>query len=347
MPSFEDMGLVANVCAFILGAAIVWRAGFKLSHYADVISVKTGIGHALLGVLLLGGVTSLPEIAVTATAAYGGNTALATSNILGGVAMQVAILAMADIALGRQALTSVVPDAVVLLQGALNIVLLAVVACAAIIGDMAFGGIGLFSWGVFGLFVIAIWLLTKADRRRPWQASYTENIASTRTEGSSSDSHDETLPEVCAKAALAGSLILIAGFVVARSAEVIANETGLGQSFVGVALVAIATSLPEVSTVLAAIRAKLITLAISDILGTNLFDIGLLFVVDALDGPAASFNSVGKFSAVAALLGLLVTALFLVGLLERRDKTILRVGIDSAAVLITYVGGMALLFTLR
>ncbi|CFX04735.1 conserved membrane protein of unknown function [Candidatus Filomicrobium marinum] len=350
MPSFEDLGLAGNVAAFLAAAFVVWRAGYRMSHYADIISVKTGLGHALLGLLLLGGVTSLPEVAVTVTASAGGNAPLAINNILGGVAMQVTILAIADFAIGRRALTSVVPDPVVLLQGALNIVLLSIAACAAIAGDIVLGGVGLFSWIILVMFLLSIWILTQAEQRKPW-------LANLPTHGSLSDASQESAPPnkgyemplsaVLIKAGVAGALILVAGFVVARTAEIIADETGIGQSFVGAALVAISTSLPEISTVLAAVRANLFTLAISDILGTNLFDVGLLFVVDAVGDSSPALASAGKFGAVAAVLGILVTALFLVGLAERRDRTIFRLGIDSIAVLVAYVGGMALLFTLR
>jgi cation:H+ antiporter len=88
-------------------------------------------------------------------------------------------------------------------------------------------------------------------------------------------------------------------------------------------------------------------MAISDILGTNLFDVGLLFAIDATGPGEPALNQVGTFSAVGALLGIVVTTLFLIGLAERRDRTILRMGWDSAAVVLIYLGGVILLYTLR
>jgi cation:H+ antiporter len=58
-------------------------------------------------------------------------------------------------------------------------------------------------------------------------------------------------------------------------------------------------------------------------------------------------NTLGAFSTFAVLLAILVTALFVAGLAERRDRTVLRMGIDSIAVLVCYVGGVAILYTLR
>lgn len=70
-------------------------------------------------------------------------------------------------------------------------------------------------------------------------------------------------------------------------------------------------------------------------------------MIDAVypDGPV--LNQVGRFSSFAALLGIVVTTLYIAGLVERRDRTILRMGYDSLAVLLIYLGGIFLLYRLR
>jgi cation:H+ antiporter len=351
MPSALEFSLTTNLAMFSLGAAAVWFAGFRISRYADQISAKTGIGHALLGLLLLGGVTSLPEFAVAVTSSVKGNAALAVSTVMGGVAMQVAILALADFVIGRRALTSVVPDPIVLLQGSLSVVLLSFAAFGAIAGDRSILGVGLWSWAILGMFIASIRLLSKAERRQPWLANLTDDEkharARAREQQGPEEVTEDSLAAVLAKTAAAGASILVAGFVVSQSGEAIAEQTGLGQSFVGAVLVAISTSLPEVSTVLSAVRLGLFTMAVSDILGTNLFDLFLLFVVDAISPGEPVLQSVGTFAAAGAVLGILVTALLLVGLVERRERTVCRFGIDSIAVLVAYSGGLVLLYGLR
>lgn len=66
-----------NIAIFIGAVACVWFAGVALTTFADVIAERTNLGRALIGVLLLGLATSLPEIATTATASASGNAALA------------------------------------------------------------------------------------------------------------------------------------------------------------------------------------------------------------------------------------------------------------------------------
>jgi len=346
MIDFTQQSVAVNLAIFAAAAAFVWAAGTKLSEYAGAISAHTGVGKALLGLLLLGGITSLPEVAVSLTSAYSGNAALAVNNILGGMTMQVAILALADFAIGRRALTSVVPDPVVILQGSLNVLLLSLVPVAILVGDIPLFGIGVWAWAILALALFSFHKLTQSEGRRPWEPTNLKE-AQYHSSKKKEDKIKDSLRTVVGKTAVAGTVILIAGFFISRTAEAIAEQTGLGASFVGAVLVATSTSLPEVSTVLSAVRLGHYTMAISDILGTNLFDIGLLFAIDATAAGEPVLNRVGAFSAVGAMLGIAVTALFLIGLAERRDRTILRMGVDSAAVLLVYLGGLGLLYTLR
>lgn len=349
MPQFSDLGLFANIGLFLVAATLVWFAGGRISHYADAISKKTGIGQAILGLLLLAGVTSLPEISVTMTAAASGNAQLAVNNLLGSVAMQVAVLAIIDFVVGRRALTAMVPEPAVMLQGALNVLLLSIAAAAIVAGDRAFLGVGLWSSACLAGYVASVWLLSQTEGRRPWLAA---KVGKTEPQDLGRDENSKgnppgTLHSLIIRTMIAAVVILVAGFVLSKTGEAIAELTGLGSSFVGFVLVASSTSLPEFSTALAAARLGLFTMAISDILGTNLINVGLVFVVDAVAPGEPVLNQVGQFSIFGALLAIVLTALLVAGLAERRDRTIWRMGVDSILVLILYLGGLVVLYSLR
>jgi cation:H+ antiporter len=144
------------------------------------------------------------------------------------------------------------------------------------------------------------------------------------------------------------AVIVSAGYVLAKTGEAIAHQSGLGENFVGATLVGATTSLPEISTVITAVRIRRYMLAFSDIFGTNLFDCSLIFLIDAVYSGPPVLNEVGTFSsAFGALLGIIVTLMYVSGLIERRDKTMFRLGIDSWAVLGVYLGGLAILYSLR
>jgi cation:H+ antiporter len=361
---FEKLPLWLNIALFTVAAVAVWIAGTRVAGWADAIARKTGLGQAAVGLLLLAGVTSLPEIAVTVTAAVGNNPQLAVNNLLGSVALQVAILAVADAVIGKDALTSVLPDPVVLMQIALNMLILGVVAAAVVAGDHGVWGVGVWTILLFALYVASVWILTRSPGRQAWVIGGAaklrggaEGEGEGEGEGSGESKHEVqaereqqqqlSLRALALRTAAGAAVILVAGFVLSRSGEVIATQTGLGQSMGGFLLVAISTSLPELSTVIASVRLGRYVMAVSDIFGTNLFNGGLLFVVDVFYRGGPVLNEVGPFAAFAALLGLAVSALFMIGLLERRDRTVLRMGYDSFATLLVYLGGVIVLFGLQ
>lgn len=340
---FETLPIAVSGAIFLAAAVVVWLSGTRLSRLADAIARRTGIGQATLGVLLLGGVTSLPEIAVAGSAAVTGNGPLAVNNLLGGFTMQVAILALADAVFRRGALTRAVPDPVVLLQGTLGIVLMSLVVAAIAVGDVAVLGAGVWAWAIFVVFLGALRLLSMAEGGLDWEVvgePPSEELPDVETP-------DFSTRSLILRTAGVAATIFLAGWVLSSTAETLAERTGLGQSFFGAVFVAIATSLPEVSTVVAAMRLKRYVMAVSDILGTNLFDIALILIVDlAYAGPAV-LGEMGSFSILAGVLGILITAIYMAGLLERRDPAIAGIGFDSIAVAVVYAGGIALLFTLR
>lgn len=341
---FSANSIATNAAVFATAAGAVWVAGTRIAHYADAIAQKTGIGQAVVGLLLLAGVTSLPEVAVTLTASVGGNADLAVNNLLGSIAMQVAILAIADAVIGRDALTSVIPDPIVLLELALNNLLLGLFAAAALVGDVALFGIGAWSLVLLSAYLGSIWVIAKSHGRRPW---VTAGGQPKKRLPSLPEDETQSAAALATRTIAAAAAILVAGYLLSKTGEAIAEQTGLGQSFAGFALVAISTSLPEASTVIASVRLRRYVMAVSDIFGTNLFNIGLVFLVDVAYRGGPVMNEVGPFSVFAALLGIVVTTLFLIGLVERRDRTVARMGVDSFAVLAAYFGGLAVLYTLR
>ena len=338
----ESWPLAGNVAVFTGAAAVVWVAGTRIAGYADAIAETTGIGREVLGILMLGGVTSLPEMAVASTASLAGHPALSVNDLLGSAAINVVIIAVADAAIGRAAITSVLASPGVLLQGVLGIVLLAMVVGATMTLDWPVLGASIWTWLLLATYSAAVVVIARSQSRQAWSA-----VARARLEPIESEDRDRALRPLLAKTALAAVAVLAAGFFLAKTAEAIAVQTGLGASFVGAVLLAASTSLPEVSTVLAAVRLRRYEMAVSDVFGTNLFNVTIIFAVDLLyDGPPV-LAEVGTFAGFGALLAIVLTALYLAGMIERRDRTVLRMGYDSLAVLAVYCAGVALLYQLR
>jgi cation:H+ antiporter len=352
MFNFSSCDLTTNLWIFAAAAGAVWIAGTKLIVYADELAERFNLSRAVLGLLLLASMTSLPEIAAGVTAARSGYPELSVNNLLGAIALQITLLAVADMIIDEQALTSIIPNPMVMLQGAFNVCLLAFVTIIALVGDVPLLGAGVGSWLVFALAIYSFIKVRETDRHYPWLANDpdTDNLDQEYSPDAGERERpleDDSSAWLMIKTLLSGLTILLAGYVVASVGDAIAKQTGLGDSFIGFTLVSVATSLPEASTVFAGVRRRLYTMAISEILGTTTFNVALLLGVDALADGGPVLSRVGHFTAIGALLGLAATGMLLVGLLERANRTFLRMGIDSWAILAAYSSGMFLLYSMR
>lgn len=344
--NFAELSPALNALIFIAAAAAVWFAGTKLAHYASDIADRTGWGQAVLGILLLGGVTSLPELAVATTATLQGTPALSINDVLGSASVNIIVLAIADAISGKRALTSVQGSPVLMLQGVLCIMLMAFAAAPTITGDAGAFGIGVWSWIMLATYLLAIRLIAHSNANQAWRPTFEER-SDARDEPNEPDKQGGSMRVLVLRTIAAGAVILFAGFLLARTGQGLAEQTGLGTSFFGAIFLALATSLPEWSTVVAATRLRRYELAISDIFGTNLFNVTIIVLVDALHDGKPVMLETGPFAAFGALLALALTSFYLVGMLERRDRTFLRMGWDSIAVLITYCAGVVVLHGLR
>jgi cation:H+ antiporter len=339
---------------YVAAGVVVWIAGGKASRYADTISQRTGIGGAVIGMVLLGAMTSLPEIGTSATASLGGNAGMAVGNLVGSVSFQIVVLAVVDAFIGRQALTSTVFSPSILLQAIVSILLLALAVSGTIGGDFTVLGFGLWPAGMVAVYIASMLFVRRQERHGAWMPQTEERPLDEkereREEAEpASDSAAGRGPlgtALILKTAGVAAVILVAGYVLTRSAESIAGQTGLENDFVGLTLLAAATSLPEFSTAIAAVKLGRNEMAMGDVLGGNMFNLVLIFLVDALYSGPPVMEEVGLAPTFAGVLGIVLTAIYLIGMIERRDRTVFRMGYDSLLVLLGYAGGVVLLYSL-
>ena len=270
-----------------------------------------------------------------------------SGNLFGGVALQVAVLAIVDVVAVRGALTYFTPQPVLLFQGVMLLLLLGVAIAGAVAGDpLAVAGVGLTPVLLTAGYVAMV-RLSHSGALPAWRATNVPDDtspASDQAQGAIVDYANARLYTYCG---LSAAVIFEAGWVLARTGDVLAEQTGLGASFVGVAFVAASTSLPELSTALGAVRRGNHQMAVSNILGTNCLELALFLPADIVYRGGPLLGALDRSALFAACMGIVVTSIFLLGLLERRDRTVLRMGIDSAAVLVVYFCGLAGLYAMR
>ncbi|MCM2372526.1 sodium:calcium antiporter [Aporhodopirellula aestuarii] len=352
MLNFENYPLGMNAAIFVVGAAMVWYAGTKLSKYVDLFADRTGLGQAFAGALFLGGATSLPELATTLTASYSGAAELAGTNLLGGIVMQMAVLAWIDaFVLRGRPLTLFSPNATLLMAGIMLIGLVALASAAVTTGELfSVMGVGFWPVALFVAYIGSLWLMYRYEGDPRWEPSG-ETAQPPESARDLKDAHHKEFRDVSNNRLIvyflaASAVILVGGFLVAKTGEVIANQTGVGQGFVGATLVAFATSLPEVSTTYSAVRFGAYSMAAANILGTNSLEVALFLPAELAYREGAIFDAIHQPAAFLGMMGVVVTCLYLSGILERRDRTIFGMGVDSFAVLIAYFGGLAVYYSL-
>jgi cation:H+ antiporter len=195
-------------------------------------------------------------------------------------------------------------------------------------------------------YIGAIWLLRRYDEVSDWvpvDLPDPEPLPFPAPSGLADKGNTNLLWQ----AAAACCAILVFGLLLVLFAERIADQSGLGTGFIGVTLLAAATSLPELTTSITAVRIGAYTMAISNIFGSNLIMLVLVFPADILflDGPILQDTS--QTVGLALAFGIAVTAIFLVGLIVRRKPKVGTFGMDSVLVLITFIASLAAYYFAR
>lgn len=347
MISLDTLPVYGLAAIFAGAAMLVWFAGTRLAMAGDEISERFNLAKEFVGLIFLATVTELPEIVTTVTAAQVNNAQLVLGNMFGGITMQTAILAVADIFAVRYALTSWPRKPTHALLAVLLIALLSVLLCVTMLGDFDLGpGIGLGAVLLSAGFPMVIYLLRAFDRKTSWAPidlpDEQERHKSLRAQLRQPDKASNTV--LLLRSGLYSLLIVTSGVALAISADLMADRTGLGASFIGVTLLAAATSLPELSTTLAAARIGAYTMAISNIFGSNLIMLALVLPADIAfrGGPILNHATTGAQLSIAT--GILVTAIYVAGLLIRRTPKVLGAGLDSWLVLAVYFGSIYALY---
>src|SRR6266571_2820686 len=333
---------------FAVGAAAVWLAGTQLSNMTDVISSRFGLGEALGGIIILAIATNLSNIVVVVSASLTRNIGIAIGNILGGIAIQTVVLVILDgFGLRRKgALTYEAASLQLVLEGVLvmSVLVISIMGTqlpkSIIVARLAPGDVL-----IAALWLIGLWLINKARKDLPWQEKGRAPDTSRPTRSSEQDKRDKwSTARVLIVLAIAALVTLFAGVVLEESGNAIADHIGLSGVLFGSTFLAAATALPEVSTGLAAVKIGDYNLAVSDIFGGNAF-LPVLFLLATLLSGQSVLPQAKNTDIYLASLGVLLTAIYIYGLIFRPKRQFFDLGIDSIVVLVLYIVGIVGLFT--
>jgi cation:H+ antiporter len=298
---------VHPVLTFLLCGAVVAAAGSVLARYGDVIADRTGLGKAFVGALLVAGATSLPELATDISATRIGLPDVAVGDLFGSGMANMLILGLADLWPGARTLRRVAVGHATLAAIAIGLTAAAALFVMAPL-RLSVLGVGVDVTAVAVAYLLGVWSIRRHG------VEMEPAVAGVTPEGGPS------LRRAVLGFSGAALAILLAAPAFARSAGKIAELTGLGTTFVGAVLVGFSTSLPELASTIAAVRARSYDLAVGNLFGSNAINMSFLFFADAADGTGPLLVRVSPTHGATALLTVVMMAVGLAGVVSPRRE---------------------------
>jgi len=306
------------------GLILLYFGGEYLVRGAVALADKLGVSHLLIGLTVVAAGTSAPELVVCLIAALKDEPGIALGNVVGSNIANVLLI------MGVTGMLCAIPTS----KAALYRDGLAAVFATVLFAAMCMSGIVGRADGALMLVCLVSYLIYcyRSDRRsRAAKATIEAEIEEL-------GGHETRYWVMAAK--LAGGLagVLIGSELLVAGARETARIAGVGPEIIGLSMVAIGTSLPELATGIAAARQKHTDLALGNVLGSNIFNVLAIMGVVALVRPLAVPDRILAFD-LWAMVGITV-AFVALALLSRRISRSM-----AAGFLVIYVGYVVALFT--
>lgn len=278
------MNFVLQIVFLALGFFLLVKGADWFVDGASGLARKLGIPQLVIGLTIVAMGTSLPEAAVSISAALRGNAEITIGNIVGSNILNVLII------LGVTALiaTLKVADSTVRYEIPFMIVVTFVLLWLGYTGGQVTRLEGIILWVLFLLYLRYLYMMAKKGKEEEREA---EQLSTAKIIG----------------LILAGVVMIVAGsnFAV-EGASNLAKALGISQRFIGLTIVAFGTSLPELVTSVSAARKHNADIAIGNIVGSNIFNILFIVGTTALITPVTFASGFVVDTLIAAAVGILL-----------------------------------------
>ncbi len=327
-----ELGFNYSIGIFIASIILLWIFSNKLSIVVNFIDDKFNLGSSFGGTVILSIVTNLPEIAITANGAMKGDVDLAIGNILGGIVIQSLLLVLFDFASRKekQPLSTLVSNKASIIQGMFLIIILTLVILGKQLNSSA-----IFSRStVAELLIVFSWIASIMILRR---------IQTKKAElKTKANDFKNNLPKDYTKRSAIfwliaiSIIILIFGVLLEVTSDTIAKHYNINGIIFGATILALVTSLPEISGGLEFVKQKTYQPIISDIFGGNAF-LPVLFLMATLITNDAILPKAQYIDIYLTTIAILITAIYIIGMVLKLPTRKKGLGIDSWIVLLVYL----------
>lgn len=249
------MNLIFVILLFLLGIALIIKGGDVFVDASAWIAEVSGIPKVIVGATIVSLATTLPEIIVSLFAALSGSADIAIGNAIGSVTANIGLI------FSICALFS--PFAIkrsdYMLKGILMVLAAACIYIFSLKGSLSMLG-GLLLFVIFVIFAV-------------------ENVRSAKRDIHENDVKKPTGKEIrinVLKFILGTAGIVVGARLLVDNGKILAISLGIPEAVVGVTLIAVGTSLPELVTTISAVTKKHGALSVGNIIGANIIDTTLI-----------------------------------------------------------------------
>lgn len=279
------MYILFQCILLVLGFVMLVKGADWFVEGAAGIADRFGIPQLVIGLTIVAMGTSAPEAAVSITAALKGSAAITIGNVVGSNILNILVIlgvtaCIIPVAVSRSTVRYELPF-MILVTG-----LLLVLGCTG--GEIVLWE-GVVLWLFFLLYLAYLFFMARKNRTEPPE-SY----------------GNAPLWKLLLFAAAGLGLIIWGSDVTVDAASALATEFGLSERFIGLTIVALGTSLPELVTSVTAARRGKADIAIGNIVGSNLFNILFVTGTTALITPVVFASNFVVDTVIAALAGVLL-----------------------------------------
>ncbi|UUV18649.1 hypothetical protein NRK67_15370 [Fusobacteria bacterium ZRK30] len=310
------------ILIFAILAGFIIVVGKKLSLYGDTIGDLMGIEKSWIGIVMLAAVTSLPEMVTSISATLLGNPQMAVSNIFGSNLFNIFVVFIVDIFVLKSTSFSSKVSSKNFMAGFWSIILTLIFLLGFLFPTEGIRNISLFSLMILGVYFIAMKSIYIYEHQQ--NDEFSEKLEEEVKEFHEIEESGITLPQAKKGFMINAFLVVILGTGLSFIGDKIASTPffgiELGESFVGLILIALATSLPELTVSIEAIKLKSYDMAAGNLLGSNIFNIMIIFITDLFLRDNNIYQSLGGFHKMTAIFSILILLVFMMGVMFEKKK---------------------------
>lgn len=340
--------LTLTLVGLAAGTIGVVAAGVLLARAGDILAAGTRMGGVWFGMVFLALATSLPELLTSGSAVRLGATDMAAGNLFGSNMANMLILALINLLPSSALFQRVALDQILAAAHAISLTAIASALIVLSPGPL-WAGVGP------GAVILLVAYVAGSRAIFRYSALARETVAETEIAGvdAGREEVDETGPEIptpprLGRAALqfvAGAvLVALAAPLLARSAQDVIVLTGLEESFVGVTVLGVATSLPEVATSMAALRVGAFDLAVANLFGSNAVNVVMFVPLDLLHPPGPILATVSTVHVFTGLASVVMMSLALSAIVFKARRRLTMLEPSSALMMLVYLLAAAVLY---